>query len=295
MLLRDSMVRTGDPSLQVREDEMDHRQVLLGLVRVASKRKCVVCIAELRQVAVASPAVSTDDRARRDVLPHEANKRIGASPRNERLAWVSEGLENPRLSRYYLEPQPSSVDTPFVFLTVFTPLAHFNSANDGSLVVRTAPLAARAPAHVALVDFDGMLTTNWVTLWAHHASAELVEDLECCLIARKPKLSLKLQGRLAGRLRGDEIRTPEPCGKRRVTRVHDGASRQRGVVLAATAAQHNRATGWKAVGFAFPSTFQAGKTIRPSHGFQVLSASLVGWENLLKLGKTRRKAAWVHA
>ena len=68
-----------------------------------------------------------------------------------------------------------------------------------------------------------------------------MEDLKRRLVARQAKLSLKLHGRHAGGLAGDQIGGPEPYAQRRVTAFHDRADRQSGLTAALAAAQDARA------------------------------------------------------
>jgi hypothetical protein len=100
----------------------------------------------------------------------------------------------------------------------------FDCSHNNGFVVDTA--------NEAFVHFDGIFAADLVAFWPNHARAQLVEDLERCFVAGQAKLPLKLQGGLAGRLGRYHIRTPEPCGKRRVCGLHHGVCGQRSVDLA---------------------------------------------------------------
>ena len=100
----------------------------------------------------------------------------------------------------------------------------FDCTNDNGLVVDAAD--------EAFINFDGIFAADLVALRSNHACAQLVEDLERCFVAAKAKLTLKLQRGLTGRLGRDQIRAPEPCGKRRVCGLHDGVCGQRSIDLA---------------------------------------------------------------
>ena len=64
MLLRNPMVGTQEPSLQITEDEVNHWQVRFALVGVAIDGQGLVWIAKVRQSFVANPAVSAHNGAR---------------------------------------------------------------------------------------------------------------------------------------------------------------------------------------------------------------------------------------
>src|SRR5271170_5527442 len=73
-----AMMRSSKPSFQVAENEMDHRQVGLGLVRVASERQGLMAVSHPGKAGIASPAIGAQDRTQRDVLFDKAGKRVGA-------------------------------------------------------------------------------------------------------------------------------------------------------------------------------------------------------------------------
>jgi hypothetical protein len=181
-----------------------------------------------------------------------------------------------------------------VFLAVILTRPNLDRANDNGLMMRAATFAARLTANHAFVNFDRMLATDSVALWANHASAKFVENLKGRLVTRERKLALELDGGLAGDLRSHQVRAPKPRRKRRVARLHDGSRRQRRVGFASTAAQHDRRAGWEPVGLSDKSALRTRKSIRPTHGFEVASARRVVWENPLKLRKRSGEAANVH-
>src|ERR1035437_2087732 len=76
-------------------------------------------------------------------------------------------------------------------------------------------------------------------------------------------------------------------------RMHDGATRQRGVDLALAATQRAWAR-LESVRLASPSAIGANKAIRPTQLLQVIGTGGVRWEHLLKLRKASREAARVH-
>jgi hypothetical protein len=71
-------------------------------------------------------------------------------------------------------------------------------------------LPTRSATYQALINLDGMLRTNGVTIWPDHSSAEFVKYLKGCFIAGKAELPLELQGRLAWGLSCHKVSTPKP-------------------------------------------------------------------------------------
>jgi hypothetical protein len=215
-----TMMRSLDPGFQVAENEVDHRQMRFCLVRIAAENQRLMPISHLRKPLVSRPSIGANDGTRRDVFFCKVRKRFGAP------IW------------HDAKSQASSIDTARPRLAVILRRPDFDGADYGSFVMRAAPFSARLAANKAFIYFNRMITSNDVTLGANHACAEFVENLKGCLVAAKRELALELNGGLAGRLRGHEIRAPEPCRERRMARLHDGARRKRRIGLAATAAQH---------------------------------------------------------
>ena len=75
------VMRSLDPSLHVTEDEMDHGQVRLRLVRVASERQRLMVVS-IRQRRITSPSVRANDRAASDVVVDKRRERGGAAIRH---------------------------------------------------------------------------------------------------------------------------------------------------------------------------------------------------------------------
>jgi hypothetical protein len=110
---------------------------------------------------------------------------------------------------------------------------------DQRLVVDAVAFATRASTNPSFVDFDMLVATpaDTVLVRPHHAGAQLVQDLECRLVALQSDPALELHGGHAGRLTGDEIRRPEPDTERRVRALHHRAHGEAGVLPAVAAAQ----------------------------------------------------------
>src|SRR5208337_1431603 len=110
-------------------------------------------------------------------------------------------------------------------------------------VIHASAFAACAAADPGFVHFDVFVraTPDAILVRADHSGAKLMEDLEGCLIARQPELPLKLDGRHALSLAGDQVGSPEPSGQWRVTALHDRADSQSCLPSTAAACQHTRA------------------------------------------------------
>jgi len=270
------MVGSLDPCLQVAEDEMDHRQVRLCLVWIATERHCYMAVAHLGQSWVAGPPVGAYGSAKRDVLFDKAGKHFSAP------------------IGYDAKPQTSCVYAALVRLTVILTRPNLDGTNYGRLVMRATAFPARLAANIALIDFDHMLAADGIAFGTNHASAELMEYLKGRLIASESELTLKLDGGLSGGLRSHEVRAPKPRRKWRMARLHDCASRKRCIRLASPTAQHNRRAGWEAVGFVKEPAFWTHKPAWPTKGLKIAGASYVIGKYPLKLWEGSRKAACVH-
>ena len=72
VLRRDTVVNAIQPGLQVAEDEVDKRQVLLRDVGVAALRDLRKMVALFRELVVARPVIGCNLRARLHRVNHEA-------------------------------------------------------------------------------------------------------------------------------------------------------------------------------------------------------------------------------
>ena len=214
-----------------------------------------------------------------DILLHEFSEFLGSA------AW------------HEAQPQSAGVGNSLVLLAFLDrhPGAYLDGPNDRRLMVDAMPLAFCATAHQRLIDFDRMLGSDRVALRPHHTSTQLVEHLKRRLVAQQSKLALKLECGLAGCLRRYEVSTPEPYRQRRVAVLHDGICHERHVGLADAASQDDRCTLGEPIGVAAVPALRAGKPVRPPQVLKVFCARRFIGEYPLKLGKRRRKTAWVHA
>ena len=65
------MMRAENPRLQVREGEVNHRQMCVGLIGIASEDERVVPIAQGRQFSVNTPAIGSYRRALGDAFRYK--------------------------------------------------------------------------------------------------------------------------------------------------------------------------------------------------------------------------------
>src|SRR5208282_4559316 len=126
MLCADPVMDTGQPCLEISEDEMDDGQELLGHFGIPAFRNGVVIVAELPQAGVTTPIVRDDQRPRSDGAIDKSTKRFGAAvsgdcqPNAPRIAPIlSLVLRGSRL-----------------------PMAHLNGAGDQNLMVNASAFAA---------------------------------------------------------------------------------------------------------------------------------------------------------
>jgi len=154
-------------------------------------------------------------------------------------------------------------------------------------------LATCPSTNIGFVDFDMLpdLPTQSILIRANHASAELVENLERCLVASQPKLPLKLHSRHAGRLTGHQVGSPKPYAQRRMRKFHHRSSRQSGIALALAATKGTGAIG-KPIWFTIHSAVRADKSVAPSSFLQVSRAGrIVGKEPLEPRQRLRKRQA----
>jgi hypothetical protein len=271
-----AMMRSLDPGLQIAENEVDHRQMCLCLVRVPIESQCLMAISHLGKSWITNPSVGADDGIWRNVLFDEVGKHFGAP------------------IGHNAKPQAPSVDIPRAHLAIILARTDFDGADHSGLVMRAAPFSTRLAPNIAFVYFYRIVASDGVPLGTNHANAEFVENLKGRLIAAESKLALELDGRLARGLCRHEICAPKPSRKRRMARLHDSASRKRCVGLASTAAQHYGRACLEPIGFFDKPAFRACKSIGPANRLKIAGASRVIGKYPLKFWKGSREAAYVH-
>src|ERR1700730_2615869 len=288
-----SMMCAVDPCLQVGEDKMDHRQVLLCLLRIAPKGKRIVPISHSSNVIISLPSVSANDGGRCYIVFDECCERIGIAARKWNICLFA--------ARNDAEPKAPGVskllDRDAAFMGIFpfrtTILGilarpNLNGANYSRLMMSAPSFAPRATANAAFVYFDGMWRANGITVWSHHTGAEFVKHRERRLIRSNIKLALKLDGGLTRRLCRHEIGTPKPSRERHMARLHDRPGSERRILFARTAAQYDRGARCKTIRLASVSALRASKAVRPADCLQITGASTIVRKDALKF----RKARW---
>ena len=271
-----AMMRSLDPGFQVAENEVDHRQMCFCLLWIATENQHLMAVPHLGKSLVADPSIGANEGPRRNIIFSEARKHFGAP------IW------------HDAKPQAPGIDTARAHLAVILTRPHFDGTYYGSLVMHAASFSASFAADVAFVYLYRVIASDSITLRANHARAEFVENLKRRLIAAECELALELNGRLAGCLCGHKVRAPKPSRERRMTRLHDRASRKRRVGLASAAAQHHRRARLKPIWLFDKSAFRARKSIWPADGLKVAGTSPVIGEYPLEFWKGSRKAAYVH-
>ena len=212
MLMPDAMVGSRQPCLQISEDEVDDRQILVGNLGSAAFGDGEVIVATFGEAGIPTPVISDDWCAGRNRSLHEAAKRLRATVRDNGEPDTTS--VSPTLARVELGPRLSLTD--------------FNGRGDKDCIVDAPAFSVRSPSDRAFVDCDVLAGSAAYPLliWAHHARAELMENLEGRLVTGDAQLPLKLHGRRPWRLPGHQIGRPEPDMQRRMRPFHHRPHRQ---------------------------------------------------------------------
>ena len=229
--------------------------------------------AVLAQLRVSAPVVSDNGCSRHHDVFDKAAQRLGASV----------GY-NGKSDTTSVPPGSALIET-----TVTFALADFDGASHKNHIMDATPLPARAPTHVGFIDLDVLteIAADPILVRSHHADAQLVKNLKGCLVARQPKLPLKLNGRYAGRLAGEQVCSPEPHRERRVSVFHDRACHKARIATTLPATEHARSSG-DAIRFADCTATSAGKSVIPPGAFKIGRARRFVWKQALKL----RQRTW---
>ena len=186
MLVANAVVDTDQPRLQVGENQMEDRQVLLGNLWITTLGNSEVLIAALTEASKPLQSSVTISDPGATVL--------STNPQSDSLATVEHDGE----------PNASGIASvfPVVALGARLSMTHLDGTGDENLVVNTTAFPTRSPANPGFVHLNMVLglSTDPVLVGPHHARAELVENLKGRLVARKTKVPLKLHGGHAGRL-----------------------------------------------------------------------------------------------
>jgi hypothetical protein len=151
-------------------------------------------------------------------------------------------------------------------------------------------------AYDAHPGFIGIMFSRFpadkVLIGARHADTQLVENLESCLLARKPKLPLELNCGYAWCLTGDQISRPEPHRERRVRARHDGSGCETSVVAALSATKHPWAGG-ASIRLTRRPTMEAGESAIPPCALKVCRARCLVRKQALELRQRARPGRWL--
>ena len=194
MLMTDAMVGSHKPCLQISEDEVDDRQILFGNLGIAMGGDGEVIVATLGEASITTPVISDDFCAGPNRSLNEVAKRLRATVRDNGEPDTT-GV-SPTLALVELGPRLS--------------LADLNGRGDKDFIMDASAFSVCSPSDRAFVDFDVLagIAAYPILIWAHHAGAELMENLEGRLVTRDAQLPLKLHGRHPWRLTGYQNRQP---------------------------------------------------------------------------------------
>lgn len=176
-------------------------------------------------------------------------------------------------------------------------LLQFDRADDGDLADGAAPLAA-AHRVVQRAEWDGRLVHLDIAgehgaVGVDHGPAELVEQQPRGLVGAEVELGLKLEGRHAVGVGGQQVGGQEPRPQGHLGAVHDGSGGHRGLPPAVTA--FPRPT----LGLELPATdgpaFGADEALGPAACLQVGGTGVIVGEPLLERLERRRAVLAVPA
>ena len=256
------------PRLEIGKHKVNDWQVSLRDFRVTPLCNRSVTVSTLGKAGVAFSIIRDDDGLRRYGFFDETAKRLGGTVRQQ------------------AEPDSTSISPILAFVQTAGALSLANLDDPGYRrhIVNTSPLTTGATTNPRFIclDMDVSGSPNLVLVWAHHSNTQFVKNLEGRFVARKPKLTLKLNRRNAWHLTGYQVSGPEPYGKWRMGALHDGASSKVGVVLA-KAAPKNCWTIGKPIRGGNAATCQTNERATPACAFKIGCAGSLIREQLLEL------------
>lgn len=251
-----TFVCSQKPTLQVADDEVDHRQIGAGLLAFRGLQDAPMGIAELLQTVVSRPPISDHERAFFDVQLAPWYQRLRARVGND------------------VHPHPTGSHLLKSGLRVIEMLrVRDRVANDLDAADHQAfglGAASRSAffgaANEPLVDFH--LVMKRFTVGGHQRRAEFVQELECSLVSRNTELFLELKCRDAWSQGRNEVGGMEPKHERELASMHARAGRQTDLVSVPTLGYAPRGKGVTGAG----PTLRTDKTCRPAYVAEVLRA-----------------------
>ena len=274
VLRADAVMDAAQPSLEIGEHEVNDRQEGLGNLHVAPLRDSGMAIITLAQLRVTTPVVGDDGGAGCNSTLDESAQRLGAAIRRNGKA------NTPCVA----------LGSAFVTAPLLLALADFDRAGHENHAVYASPLAAGTPTDIGFVGLDVFLglAPDPILVRAHHAGAQLVENLKGRFVARQPELPLELDGRHSGCMAGNQVGRPEPNRERRVRAFHDRAGREASFVATRPATKNTGASG-VAIGFAGRSAVGTGEAVAPSRALKVCRTCCLVRKQALELRKRTRE------
>ena len=274
MLMTDAMVSSHQPSLQISEDEVDDRHIRFGNLVIATFGDGDMIVTTFGETVITTPVVSDDLCVGHNRSLNEAAKGLRATIRHNGESDTT-GIA-PALAFVELGPRRSLPD--------------LNGSGDNDFTVDAPAFSASSPPDITFVNFDVFVgfATYPILIWAHHAGAQLMENLESRLVTGDAKLPLQLHGRHARRLTGHQVGSPEPDIQWRMRTFHHCPHRQPCVAPALAASKDAGATG-KSKGIAHRRTIRADESAAPTQFQQVKYAGFVVWEKSQEVWKGLRE------
>ena len=226
------------------------------------------------EACVAAPIIGDNSSARHHDAFQEAAERIGTPIRHQ---------SKPDASG--ITATPSRIE-----LGVGLSLPYLNSSSHESLMVNASSLSARTTTHPSFIRLDvfSRFPTDSILVGTHHADAEFMKDLEGGLIARQSELPLKLDGRHARRLAGDQVSSPKPYRERRVRALHDGTGSKTGIAITMSASENAGSIG-KTIRLIGYAALTAHEPVTPAGALKVGCASYLIRKEALEFRQRARK------
>jgi hypothetical protein len=274
-----AMMRPLQPRLEVRKNEVDDGQVFLGDLGITGLNHGQMRVSRRLKLGIGRCAVRDDYRARLNGAFYKSDQRLSASIGDD------------------FQPQAASVSTaaPHGLVALLGRSGtYFNGGghDHGIIGLGAAPFAAYRSTDIGFVHFDVIaapkVAADPITALAHHASPQLVQDLERGFVPAQAKLALELHGGHAGRHARNEVGRPKPDRQRRVRALHHGIDRQR-CLLAAGPASQDAGPCREPERLALDIAVRTHETLGPRRALQVSRARGIVFEQFLEVPEGLRE------